>query len=120
METNKMCYAENVKTKTAIAKSVRLPSVKVVEAAPTEKQLYVWLDDGRSGVVDMSEWTGHPCDKWDTEGFDHWRVDDGIPCWGEDSHISPDLCAEELIEMPYKEWRASAFKSIFASQPGVL
>ena len=92
-----------------------LPSVSAVEAAPAGRQLYVWMDDGRSGMIDMSGWTGHPCDKWDTEGFDHWKVDACTACWGEDSHISPDLCSEELVEMPYEEWR-SAFESVFAVQ----
>ena len=69
------------------------------------------MDDGRSGVVDMSGWTGHPCDKWDTEGFNRWKVDAGMACWGEDSHISPVLCAEELVEMPYEQWR-SAFEPV--------
>ena len=52
--------------------------MKAVEAAPTGRQLYVWMKDGRSGVVDMSDWTGHPCDKWDTEGFNRWKVDAGM------------------------------------------
>lgn len=89
-----------------------LPSVRKVEAAPTGRQIYVWMRDGRSGVVDMSDWTGHPCDKWDTEGFDHWKEDSGMACWGEDAHISPDLCSEELIEIPYKEWISSFSKSL--------
>ena len=97
-----------------------IPSVIEVEAAPTGRQLYVWLDDGRSGVVDMSEWTGHPCDKWDTEGFDRWRVDAGMPCWGEDSHISPDLCVEELLETPYDDWADSFKTSVFAVRKAVI
>ena len=109
-----------MKTKTNASRSVRLPSVTAVEAAPTGRQLYVWFDDERSGVVDMSDWTGHPCDKWDTQGFNHWRVDDGIPCWGENSHISPDLCAEELVEMPYEKWLAGVSESIFASRPSII
>ena len=106
-------------TKTIInrTKPPRLPSVTDVKAAPAGKHLYVWLDDGRSGMVDMSDWTGHPCDKWDSQGFDHWRVDDGIPCWGKNSHISPDLCAEELIEMTYKEWQAISSEPVPARQP---
>ena len=106
-------------TKTIInrTKPPRLPSVTDVKAAPAGKHLYVWLDDGRSGMVDMSDWTGHPCDKWDSQGFDNWRVDDGIPCWGENSHISPDLCAEELIEMTYKEWLAISSEPVPARQP---
>ena len=95
--------------------AVDLPNVSEVEAAPEGRQLYVWMDDGRSGVVDMSDWTGHPCDKWDTKGFDHWRVDAGMPCWGEDSHISSCLCSDELVEMPYEEW-CSSFESVFAVQ----
>ena len=88
-----------------------LPSVSAVEAAPTGRQLYVWMKDGRSGVVDMSDWTGHPCDKWDAKGFNRWKVDAGMACWGEDSHISPVLCAEELVEMPYEQWH-SAFEPV--------
>ena len=94
-------------TTITITKAAHLPSVTALEAAPTGKKLYVWLDDGRSGMVDMSEWTGHPCDKWDTAGFNHWRVDAGMPCWGKDSHISSVLCAEELVEMPYQQWISS-------------
>ena len=95
--------------------AVDLPNVSAVEAAPTGRQLYVWMEDGRSGVVDMSDWTGHPCDKWDTEGFDNWKVDAGMACWGEDSHISSCLCSDELVEMPYEEWLAS-LEPIFAVQ----
>ena len=102
------CYSGSMKTTIT---RVKLPSVKAVEAAPTGRQLYVWMKDGRSGVVDMSDWTGHPCDKWDTEGFSRWKVDAGMACWGEDSHISPVLCADELVEMPYEEWR-SAFEPL--------
>ena len=84
-----------------------LPSVSAVEAAPAGRQLYVWMDDGRSGMVDLSDWKGYLRGKWDEEGFDRWRVDDGLACWGEDGHISPDFCSEEMVEMSYEEWRSS-------------
>ena len=84
-----------------------LPAVRKVEAAPTGWRLYVWMQDGRSGMLDLSDWTGHPADKWEQEGFNHWRTDYGMACWGEDTHFSPDLCSEELIEMSYKEWLSS-------------
>ena len=83
---------------------IDMPNVIKAEAAPEGRQLYVWLDNGRSGVVDMSDWTGPPCDRWDAEGFNHWRVDAGMPCWGKDSHFSSILCDEELVEIPYRQW----------------
>ena len=84
-----------------------LPSVLKVEAAPTGRRIYVWMRDGRSGEIDLSGWTGYPADRWDTEGFRHWREDSGMACWGEDTHFSPDMCSEELAEMPYEAWRSS-------------
>ena len=99
------CYTKSMKT---TIRRTRLPNVTAVEASPTGRHLYVRLDDGRAGCVDMSEWTGPPCDRWDTEGFDNWRVEAGGPCWGEDAHISADLCAEELVEIPYQQWLESS------------
>ena len=86
---------------------IDFPTVEAIEVAPVGYQLYVWMGDGRSGVVDMSEWTGHPCDKWDEEGFDRWRMDAGMPCWGEGSHFSEDLFSRELEDYPYEEWSAA-------------
>lgn len=85
-------------------RKVDLPSVEQVESAPDAWLLYVWMNDGRSGMLDLSDWTGHLADRWREEGFDNWKVDAGMACWGEDRHFSPDLCSEELIEMPYASW----------------
>lgn len=57
-------------------------------------------------MLDLSDWEGPLKDRWDAEGFNHWKEDAGFACWGEDSHICPDFCSEELIEMPYSTWRA--------------
>lgn len=94
-------------TKFITAAPIDMPNVRKLEVAPEGRELYVWLDDGRSGSVDMSEWTAYPADKWDAEGFDHWRVDAGMPCWGQDAHISSVLCSEELVEIPYRQWHSS-------------
>ena len=118
-ETGGLCYAENMKTKITIGKPVHLPSVTGVEASPTGRQLYVWLDDGRSGMVDLSDWEGPLADRWDTEGFDHWKVDGATACWGEDRHISPDLCSDRLVEMSHEEWRSSC-ESVFAVQRSTI
>ena len=110
---------ENMKIKATILKAVHLPSVTDVEASPTGRQLYVRLDDGRSGMVDLSDWEGPLADRWDREGFNHWKVDGATACWGEDRHISPDLCSDRLVEMPYEEWLAS-FDSGFAVQRSAI
>ena len=62
-----------------------MPSVEQVESAPDAWLLYVWMNDGRSGMLDLSDWTGHLADRWREEGFDNWKVDAGMACWGEDS-----------------------------------
>ena len=104
--------------KTTITRA-HLPSVIYVEAAPRGRQLYVRLDDGRSGMVDLSDWEGPLADRWDEEGFDHWKVDGATACWGEDRHISPDLCADRLVEMSHEEWRSSC-ESVFAVQRSAI
>jgi len=84
---------------------VDLPAVREVEAAPKGRLLYLWMQDGRSGMLDLSDWNGYLRERWDTEGFNRWKEDYGFACWGEDGHISPDFCSDELIEMPYSTWR---------------
>ena len=66
-EHGKVCYSEDMAI--FISKD-SLPAVRKVEAAPTGRQLYVWMDDGRSGMVDLSDWKGYLRGKWDEEGFD--------------------------------------------------
>ena len=63
-------------------------------------------------MVDMSDRTGHPADKLDAEGFHNWTEDAGMACWGKDSHIYPDLCSEDLIEISNEQW-SSSFSSVF-------
>ena len=82
-----------------------LPAVEDVEAAEEDWMLYVWMQDGRSGMLDLSDSCGYLADKWKTDGFNNWRMDSGMACWGEDRHICPDMCSEELVEMSYIRWR---------------
>lgn len=115
------CYSEIMETATTITIAKPqdpMPSVSKVEASKG-RQLYVRLTDGRSGMLDLSDWEGPLADRWETEGFDHWREDAGFACWGEDRHICPDFCSDELVEMTYEEWLAS-FDSVFETQPSVI
>ena len=102
-----------MKTKATVSKPVPMPSVTAVEAFSACRQLYVRLSDGRSGMLDLSGWEGYLPDRWDGEGFDHWKVDGATACWGEDSHISPFFCSDNLTEMTREEWLASR-ESVFA------
>lgn len=96
-----------------------MPSVVDVEASPTGRQLYVRLSDGRAGMLDLSDWKGYLPDRWDTEGFNHWKVDGATACWGEDRHISPLFCSDSLVEMTHEEWLSSR-EAVFAVQRSVI
>ena len=73
----------------------------------TERQLYLWFADGKSGYWDMSDIDPEPYTSWDDDTFANWKVDAGMPCWGEDRHFSPDWAAKELVRMPYHKWLMS-------------
>lgn len=85
---------------------VDLPAVREVEPAEKGWLLYIWMQDGRSGMLDLSNWRGYPAAKWEEEGFKNWKMDAGMACWGEDYHICPDMCSEELVEMTYRQWHS--------------
>ena len=70
----------------------------------TERQLYLWFADGKCGYWDMSDIDPEPYASWDDDTFANWKVDAGMPCWGEDRHYSPDWAAKELVRMPYHKW----------------
>lgn len=114
-KTAVLLYAGNMKLKATTGRRIHLPSVTAVEAYPPRRQLYVRLSDGRSGMLDLSDWEGYLPDRWDAEGFDRWKVDGATACWGEDRHISPLFCSEELIEMTHEEWLSSR-ESVFAGR----
>ena len=83
---------------------VKFAQVIDLRVHATERQLYLWFADGKSGYWDMSDIDPEPYARWNDETFANWKVDAGMPCYGEDRHYSPDWAAKELVRMPYHKW----------------
>ena len=84
--------------------------LEVERLDPSDKSLRVYVEftDGAQGVVDMSEIAWKPVfASWNNGGFCDVRLENGIPCWGEDNHVSPEWMRRRIVEMSREEWECS-------------
>ena len=81
--------------------------LKVKHLQPSVRgfMLYAEFSDGSAGEVDCSQLASLAVfADWRQGGFGDVWLDDGIPCWGEDSHLSPDWLKRRLRPKTLQEW----------------
>ena len=87
-----------------------LPEIEHIEPADGNLVVFVRFTDGREGIVDMSPLASMPIfSGWQTGDFADVRIDNGVACWGENAHVSPEwmyentkTCSQLNFEQDFK------------------